>query len=173
MVERKEDKTVHLDKDLHRVIDMYSSCTGEKIVDIVKKLILDSLKDRKEEIPDYIYSEIPFGIEGEMPKDKKENIQTSDLSEDVITLSERLEGGKVASDQSIRNITLSCLRYLKDHKEGTHKDFKKNVYPDFEEDFKEDSFWKIAKEGLKQIEELNDLVKTPRGRGHYKYVWKG
>ena len=130
----------------------------------MKELILSALKEKYD-----LDQGIKKSKEGE---EKGADIELSDLSEEVIDLSKELEGGKLGSDRTVREITLGCLRYLKNQGEGTHKDFKNNVYPEFEEDHTEGSFWKVARSGLKQIEEKEGIVKTP-SKGHSKYIWKG
>ncbi len=102
----------------------------------------------------------------------EDSLNLSDLDPNLVSLAGDLKGGDLASDTTIKQITLACLRYLQNHGEVTHSEFKKKVYPDFEDSFKEDSFWKIAKNGLKQIESMGGPVKTPKGRGHSKYIWK-
>lgn len=167
----KKKKTVHIQEDLHKAVELYKIEEGiESIEKAVDRLIRAGFELKEEELPEYIFTNLQS--DKEVKSDFDKNIELSDLSKNIIDLSKKLEGGKVASDQSIREITLGCLRYLKNNDVATHKDFKDNVYPLFEEDHKESSFWKVAKEGLHQIEELGDIVETPRGRGHYKYKWK-
>lgn len=159
----KKHTSLELEEDIWKDLKMKSIEEGKGIGDLIRKAIYDY----------YGYGqEKPKEDQGSDQEEKKEKIEISDLDKSIIDLSKKLEGGNVGSDQTIRNITLSCLRYLKNHKEATHKNFKNDVYPKYQEDFKEDSFWKVAKNGLKQIEGLGDVVKTPKGRGHYKYKWK-
>ncbi len=172
----KGKKTVHIEKDIHKALELYKTEKElSSLREAIQEILLAGFEAKKEEIPDYINAKLPTGREVELPEDKdteREGISINDLGSATVDLSEDLEGKDLASDQSMREITLGCLRYLKNHKEVTHHDFKEEVYPDFEDQFKEDSFWKIAKSGLKQVEELGGPVKTPKGRGHSKYIWK-
>jgi len=134
----------------------------------MKALILEALQEKYD---------LRVEAEEEMVEGEKE-IEFSELPEEVIELSKDLEGGMYGNDQAIQKITLDCLRYLKNRGKASHKDFKKDVYPSFEEDHTEENFWKLAREGLKQIErkrmfsEKDDIIETPKGRSHRKYTWK-
>lgn len=167
-------KTVHIEKELHKALELYKTEKElSSLREATRKIILAGFEAKKEEIPDYIIEKLPSGKSVKRESDQSEYIDISDLGKETTDLSKELEGGEVGSEQTIKNITLSCMRYLKNHEEGTRKDFEKEVYPEFEEDFKEDSFWKVAKYGLQQIEELGGPVETPKGRGHSRYLWRG
>jgi len=135
----------------------------------MKALILEALQEKYD---------LPVETEKNERREGKKDIELSELPEEVIELSKDLEGGMYGSDQAIQEITLDCLRYLKTRGEASHEDFKKDVYPRFEEDHTEENFWKLAREGLKQIErkrmfsEKDDIIETPKGRSYRKYSWK-
>lgn len=166
--DRKNKKTTHIAKDLHKIIDLFKAKKEfNNIENAIEFLIKEGLRYQKEkgELPDFITEE--FGsIES-----KKENIELSDLPKDIIEFSKRLEGGKVGSKESVREIALGNLRYLINNKKASKKDFIKNVYPRFEEDHSKDSYWKISQFGFKQLSDLTDKINTPT-RGHSIYKWK-
>ena len=179
MMDKK--KTVHLKEDLHKLVDLYKVerdlSSMEKAVD---QLIRSGLK--YEDLPDYLIEKLEE-LESERGtvkereikesgKEVKEDIQLSDLSKDLIDLTGELKGGKTGSKETVREITLANLRYLKAKGEGSKSDFIKNVYPEFEEDHTKGSYWKESRLGFKQLSELTDKLKTP-SKGHTKYIWKG
>lgn len=137
----------------------------------MKALILEALREKYDDLPESTKKE-------DLGKRKKGNIELSELSEEIIELTKDLDGGMYGSDEAIQEITLDCLRYLKSKREASHKDFKSDVYPRFEDAHTEENFWKLAREGLKQIErkrmfsEKDDIIETPKGRSHRKYTWK-
>jgi len=128
----------------------------------MKTLILKALQEK-------------YDLPGE---NEKEEIEFAELPDEVIELSKELKGGMYGSDETIQQITLDCLRYLKSKGKASYKDFKRDVYPRFEKDHTEENFWKLASEGLKQIErkrmfsEKDDIIETPKGRSHRKFTWK-
>lgn len=105
-------------------------------------------------------------------------VEFAELPKEVTELTKDLEGGMYGSDQTIQEKTLACLRYLKSRGEASHKDFKNDVYPKFEKNHTEENFWKMASEGLKQIErkrmfsEKENLLETPKDRSYRRYTWK-
>ncbi len=84
-----------------------------------------------------------------------------------------LDGGDLCSDEHMVYVVLAAANFLKTNGTAKKEDFIKYVYPDFREDFKQDSWWKAAKSGLKQMSELTDKIETPTGKGHSKYKWLG
>ena len=168
MARREDKKTIHIYPKLHKAIKMYMAYKDSNIEEMSERLLLQGFQSLEDDVPDYILRELDFSRCVEEDKDK--GIELSDLPKKVIDISEDLDGKDLTTDESIREVTLSSLRYLKAVGEGTHNDFKNNVYPEFEDEHSEEVFWKIAREGMKQLEH-HDIVKTP-GKGHSKYIWK-
>ncbi len=159
--------------------EKHISFTAEKEVwKFLKKKALEEETTMKALILRALQERYDFPQESEKEEDTEKAVEFSDLSEEVVELSEDLEGGMYGSDQAIQEITQACLRYLNSKGEASYKDFKRDVYPKFEKNHTEENFWKMAKEGLKQIErkrmfsEKDDIIETPKGRSHKKYTWK-
>jgi len=172
----KKKRTVHIDKDLHKAIERWKVESDRTISDLTESLIKAGFESKREKLPSYVLEKLTFDKKQIGKKESRESgksVELSDLPKNVIDLSKELDGGKVGSDETIQNITLACLRYLKAKGKAAHEDFKNDVYPKFKDNYTESSFWKVAKRGIKQIDEKSDVVNAPHGRGHAKYVWKG
>jgi len=181
-------KTIHISEDLHQLIGHYSLEKGDcSMQEAVTELVIEGIKAQKNDLPDYLVSKMQelqnsnkkkgvIKADMKLLKSSKGGVgdlDLSNLSKDVIKLTEKeVEGGNWGNDKITREITLACLKYLKEVEEATREDFLENVYPRYSNEYMEDSFWIIAREGLEQLEEV-DLVETPEGRGHSKYIWKG
>ncbi len=159
--------------------EKHISFTAEKEVwKFLKTKALEEETTMKDLILRALQEKYDLPQESEKVEDVEKEVEFSDIPEEVIELSKELEGGMYGSDKAIQKITQACLKYLKSRGEASYKDFKKDVYPKFEEDHTEENFWKMAKEGLTQIErkrmfsEKDDIIETPKGRSHRKYTWK-
>lgn len=131
----------------------------------MKELILSAVKEKY----DIETGDKAGDIEG---SDKPEDIGISDLDPSIIEVSKGLEGGKYGSEETVREITLSNIRYLKNHGKASKSDFMSDVYPKFEGDHTENSYWKVSQEGFKQFSDLTDKIELATV-GHKNYKWIG
>jgi len=120
----------------------------------MKDLIIEAIKEK-------------YDLTGTNPM----KIVLHDTDPDITNPVKELHGDKIASDETIREITLHGIKYLVENKKATMKDFVKDVYPKFEGNHTKGSFKKVMRHGLEKYERLTDRIKVPHGRGHSTYQW--
>ena len=125
----------------------------------MKRLVLEALEEK-------------YDLDLGDKTDDKAGIGISDIDPSLVDVSKDLDGGKYGSKETVQEITLANIRYLRDRGKASKSDFMSDVYPQFKDDHKKDSYWKVSQSGFKQFADLTDKIKLA-SVGHSNYEWKG
>jgi len=172
---RKDKKTVHIPKELHKIIQLYKVEKNiSSIEKVVEKLIITGLKN--EDMPNRAIMDKLGTYETKKQYEERELKQLSDIK--LVNFVENVEGtvkGKeITDDETMREITYKCLKYLMSVGEAKPEDFKNNVYPEFEGEHTKESFMKIARLGMDQLTayDLLRILGDYEDKENLVYEWR-